>query len=68
MSTSGPQTPQGKRRFAVLLCAAIGLVVIVGGLIVNLTMHSSVQWTPLLYAAGIVVLAYAAFLWVRLTR
>jgi hypothetical protein len=68
MTTSGPQTPRGKRLFGVALCAGIGLLVIIGGLIVNLTTHSSVQWAPLLFAAGIVVLAFAAFLWVRLAR
>ena len=68
MTTSGPQTPQGKRIFGTLLCAAIGLIVIIGGLVVNLTTHSSVQWTPLLYVTGVVVLGYAAFLWVRLAR
>jgi hypothetical protein len=64
----GGRTARDKRLFAVVLCVVIGALVIVGGILVAAFTHIPVQWSPLLYATGVVILCYAAFLWVRLTR
>jgi len=50
------------------LCLLIGIVMIVAGLLVNLITDTPVQWVLLFYIAGVIVLFYAAFLWVRLSK
>lgn len=64
----GRRTARDKRRFGALLLAVIAVVVIVGGVLVAAATHLSVQWVQLLWAVVVVVIAYGAFLWVRLTR
>jgi hypothetical protein len=53
--------------FGTVLSVGVGLLVVAGGLLVSLA-TGNLQWPPLLFAAAVVVLGYAAFLWVRLTR
>ena len=64
----GSRSARDKRRFAVVITAVVGLLVIVGGFAVSALTHQSVQWAPLLWATGFVVVGYAAFLWVRLVK
>ena len=64
----GSRPARDKRRFAVAITAVVGLLVLLGGFAVSALTHQSVQWAPLLWATGFVVIGYAAFLWVRLSR
>jgi hypothetical protein len=71
MSTEegGPGSiPRARRPMVVGLCLLIGIVMIVAGLLVNLITDTPVQWVLLFYIAGVIVLFYAAFLWVRLSK
>ena len=60
--------PRRRRPLVAWLTILIGVVMIVAGLLVNLLTHTDVQWALLFYIAGIIVLCYAAFLWVRLSN
>ena len=64
----GPRSAHDKRWFAVVITAVVGLLVIGGGFAVSALTNMSVQWAPLLWATGFVVVGYAAFLWVRLSK
>lgn len=59
--------PRNRRRLAVGMWVGVGLAVVVGGLVVNLVTHSAVNWAALLYAAGFVMMVFAAYLWFRLS-
>ena len=64
----GPRSARDKRRFGLVITLVVGLLVIGGGFAVSALTHLPVQWAPLLWATGVVVIGYAAFLWVRLTK
>ena len=64
----GSRSARDKRRFGLVITVAVGLLVIGGGFAVSALTDLSVQWAPLLWATGFVVIGYAAFLWVRLTK
>jgi len=64
----GSRSARDKRRFGLVVTGIVALAVILGGFAVSALTHLSVQWEPLLWATGCVVVGYAAFLLVRLSR
>lgn len=50
-----------------MACAAIGVAVLVGGLVINGVTNSPVRWGWLLVACGLVMAIYAFYLWIRLS-
>lgn len=59
--------PPHRRRLFALACAAVGVAVLVGGLVINAVTGSPVRWGWLLVAGGMVMAIYAFYLWVRLS-
>ncbi len=64
----GSRSARDKRRFGLIVTIVVGVLVIAGGFAVSALTHLPVQWAPLLWAAVLVVIGYAGFLWVRLTH
>ena len=59
--------PPNRRRLFAVACAAVGVAVLVGGLVINGVTHSPVRWGWLLVAVGTVMAIYAFYLWIRLS-
>lgn len=59
--------PRSRRKLVVVLCALMGVLVIIGGLVANFATETSIRWPILLVAAGAVVVLFAVYLWVRLS-
>jgi len=59
--------PPHRRRLFAVACAAIGVAVLVGGLVINGVTNSPVRWGWLLVACGLVMAIYAFYLWIRLS-
>jgi len=59
--------PPGRRRLAVLLCLAVGVAAIVGGVLVNYLTGTSVRWVWLLVAGGFALGFAALYSWIRLS-
>lgn len=59
--------PPHRRRLFAVACAAIGVAVLAGGLVINGVTHSPVRWGWLLVACGLVMAIYAFYLWIRLS-
>jgi hypothetical protein len=59
--------PPDRRRLAVLLCLAVGVAAIVGGVLVNYLTGTSVRWVWLLVAGGFAIGFAALYAWIRLS-
>lgn len=59
--------PPHRRRLFAWACAAVGIAVLVSGLVLNEVTGSSVRWGWLFVAAGLVMASYACYLWIRLS-
>lgn len=58
--------PERRRLFAGML-AAVGIVIIVGGLVMNVATGTSVRWGWLAVAVGFAMGMFALYLWIRLS-
>lgn len=59
--------PPRRRRLFVLACAAVGVITLICGLVINWVTHSQVAWGWLAIAVGFVMGIYAFYLWIRLS-
>lgn len=59
--------PPHRRRLFAIACGAVGVAVLVGGLVMNAVTDSPVRWGWLLVACGCVMAIYAFYLWIRLS-
>ena len=59
--------PPGRRRLSVVVCLAIGIAVIAGGLLVNWFSGTPVKWAWLMVAVGFAIGFCALYLWIRLS-
>ena len=56
-----------RRRLAVRILLGVGLLVIIGGVLVNVYTDTDIMWLLLLYLAGMVMLLMGGFLLIRLS-
>lgn len=59
--------PPRRRRLFVLALAAIGLLVLISGLVINGVTGTPVAWGWLAVAVGFAMAVYALYLWIRLS-
>lgn len=59
--------PPSRRGLMAAALAAVAVIVVVAGLIVNWATGTSVRWGWLMVAVGFVVGIYAFYLWIRLS-
>lgn len=59
--------PPRRRRLFVLALAAVGLVVLISGLVFNAVTATAVAWGWLAAAVGFAMAIYAVYLWIRLS-
>lgn len=59
--------PRSRRRLFIVSCAAVGLIMVVLGIVINWVSHTPVAWGWLAVAVGFVMGCYAFYLWIRLS-
>lgn len=59
--------PPRRRRLFVLALGAVGLLVLISGLVTNAVTGTAVAWGWLAVAVGFVMGVYALYLWIRLS-